>query len=270
MLLMIQKRLAAVGWIWVVIGSCTGSGSVLGQPLPGASPAPLPGGMSKDAFAGAMRGLLIRHLPQPLYEDSDNWGKTRPAISSIHWEGKGLKKRPVVYHREKKDGLWKKIVVTSDDLADTLIFDLRNLQQLGPGRMTFDLFMSLDVKVDYRRQRWESGLEISDLHARARLRLKFYLHCEATSRLEKNDSLIPDWVVRLRVLSANVKYDNFQLEHVAGIGGEAAQILGDVVEGAIKEWNPSLERKLLEKANAAIVKAGDTKEIRLSLMDLLK
>jgi hypothetical protein len=38
----------------------------------------------------------------------------------------------------------------------------------------------------------------------------------------------------------------------------------------VTQWRPSLERDLLEKANAAIVKAGENKEVRLSLAKLFK
>jgi hypothetical protein len=37
----------------------------------------------------------------------------------------------------------------------------------------------------------------------------------------------------------------------------------------VKQLKPSLERKLLEKGNAAIVKAADSKEVRVSLTKLL-
>jgi hypothetical protein len=38
----------------------------------------------------------------------------------------------------------------------------------------------------------------------------------------------------------------------------------------MKQWHPHVERDLLAKANAAIVKAADTREVRLSLGNLLK
>ncbi len=38
----------------------------------------------------------------------------------------------------------------------------------------------------------------------------------------------------------------------------------------MKKFKPDLERDLLAKANAAIVKAADTKEVRVSLGGLLK
>jgi hypothetical protein len=59
------------------------------------------------------------------------------------------------------------------------------------------------------------------------------------------------------------------VEHIAGLGGEAAKLLGDAARGSIKQWRPSMEHELLAKANVAIVKAGDTKEVRVSLSKLL-
>jgi hypothetical protein len=35
-------------------------------------------------------------------------------------------------------------------------------------------------------------------------------------------------------------------------------------------WRPSLEHRLIDKANAAIVKAGDTKEVRLGIGKLFE
>jgi hypothetical protein len=57
--------------------------------------------------------------------------------------------------------------------------------------------------------------------------------------------------------------------HLPGLGGDAAKVLGEAVLGTIKQVHPSMERRLLEKANAAIVKAGDTKEVRISFKALL-
>ena len=60
------------------------------------------------------------------------------------------------------------------------------------------------------------------------------------------------------------------IEHTAGVGGDAAKILGELLIDAIKQAKPELERDLLNKANAAIVKAADTKEVRLSLDSFLQ
>jgi len=95
------------------------------------------------------------------------------------------------------------------------------------------------------------------------------LSCIANTRVEKTALFIPDVVFRLRVVKANVMYDNRVVEHAYGVGGELAKLMGDAVKAGIREWKPELERNLLAKANAAIVKAGDTREIRLGLSGIV-
>src|SRR5262249_43815319 len=116
---------------------------------------------------------------------------------------------------------------------------------------------------------WHSGRRTYSGSIRARLRIKLTLHGEATARLDAGDGILPDAIVRLRVLQAESGYDNFVVEHIAGLGGEAAKLLGDAARGSFKQWRPAMERELLARADAAIVKAGDTKEVRVSLSKLL-
>jgi hypothetical protein len=60
------------------------------------------------------------------------------------------------------------------------------------------------------------------------------------------------------------------VEHIAGVGGETAKLLGEGVRGALRQWHPSLERELRAKAEAAIVKAGDSRDVRLNMLELLR
>jgi hypothetical protein len=78
---------------------------------------------------------------------------------------------------------------------------------------------------------------------------------------------MPDMIFRLRVTQADVNYDHFVTEHIAGLGGDAARLLGDALQKVLR---PTLQKKILPKANIAIVKAADTKEVRLSLAGLLR
>lgn len=239
------------------------------QQMPKPDVRALLGGNSPDALAGSLRGYLVDNLPPVLFEDSKNWGHTT-RVRKVHWKGSGLRVRPEVIEVEKNDGTWRKIRANADNLPNSLIVDLRNFQQPEAGPMTFDVFLAFDLKVHYDQQNWERGLRLYSGSARARMRIKVLTKCELTARLETNGGLIPEAVVRLRVTKANLSYDNLVVEHIAGVGGEMAQLLGDAIKGSIHEWHPSLERDLLAKANAAIVKAGDTKEVRISVGKLLK
>jgi hypothetical protein len=226
------------------------------------------GGGSVDALAGSLRGFLIKAMPMPLYEDTRHWGLQKP-VSEIKWRGKGLHVHPEKIEVMKNDGHWWKVRVTADRLADTLVFDLRDAHVVEPGRMTFTAFLSFDTHVDYDKQNWHKGRRTYSGSIRARLRIKLTLHCEATAQLDGSSSLLPDAVFRLRVLQAESGYDNLVVEHIAGLGGEAAKLLGDAARGSLKQWRPSMERQLLAQINAAIVKAGDTKDVRIRLAKLL-
>jgi hypothetical protein len=204
-----------------------------------------------------------------LYEYLPFWVHTTRVAIVVKLTGKALPLRPEVMYGDKNDGTWKKIRVTADNLADTLIFDLRNVKQIEPGRVGFDVFLSFDVRVEYQQQKWDAGVRLYDTSTQLRLRVKATLGCEVSGRLEDTGALLPDAVIQLRVVRSDLRYDNLVVEHVAGVGGEAAKVLGDTAKGGLREWYPSLERELLAKANAAIVKAGENKEVRVSLNKLL-
>jgi hypothetical protein len=228
------------------------------SPLSLLAPAPL------DALSGSLRGILVRSLPNPLYEASPGWGHTRDSARGVKWHAL----RPEIQRIPKNHGTWQKVRFAAERPADTLILDLRHPQFPEPGRMTFDLFLSLDARVDYTHQEWENGHKLYDGSVRARLRLKLNLSCEATTRLEPNGTLLPDAVFRLRATKADLHYDNLVVEHVAGLGGELAKVIGDAFQGGLKQWSPSLEREMLAREDAAIVKAADTKEVRVNLASL--
>jgi hypothetical protein len=239
-----------------------------GKPLDAGNILATLGGGSVDALAGALRGFLVKALPSPLYEDTRHWGLQK-SVSEVKWRGKGIHVYPEKIEVMKNDGRWWKVCVTAERLADTLVLDLRDAQIIECGRMTFTTFVSFDTNIEFDRQVWRVGHRTYSGSIRARLRVKLTLRCEATAQLDGNGGLLPDAVFRLRVLQAESGYDNFVVEHIAGVGGEAAKLLGDAAHGTIKQWRPSMERDLLAKANAAIVKAGDTKEVRVSLAKLL-
>jgi len=233
-----------------------------------AEPAPLLSASAKDELAGNLRGLLLRHLPTPLYAKDQNWGH-QEMVKRRHIRGKLRDIHVEVAHEPRNDGVWKRIRIDAVRPHDTLVFDLRNVLSPEPGKVTFQVFLSLDTHIDYTQQRWESGWKLYDASARARARIRATLDCEATARLE-NAGVVPDLVINLRVVRADVGYDNLKFEHVAGVGGDAAKIIGEFAHSAIKQWRPSIERDALQKANAAVVKAGEHKEVRLSLTKLLK
>ena len=262
----------------IVLGLIAASAPAPQTPQPAAPPKPnrfpslkdLPlfAGPSVDALAGSLRGYLVRNLPTPLYEKTKNWSHTIPVANGVKWRGQGFGVHPEIMHARKNNGVWRKVRVTAENPADTLVFDIRDLALVDAGTMTFQVFVSFDARVDYEQQNWRSGIRTYAGSAEAHLRMKLLLDFQATAALEAGKSILPDAIFRLHVTHAELSYDNLRVQHIAGIGGEGAKILGDALKGSLHDWRPSLEAELLAKADSAIVKAGDTKEIRVSLSRL--
>jgi hypothetical protein len=246
---------------WAVVALV---GVVAGAP---AQPPIIPGS-TKDQLAGDLRGLLLKNLPNPLYEASPNWGHQAEAKRFL-LRGRVRDLDVEMNHEPRNDGVWRKIRVEAVNPAESLVFDLRQVAKTGDGRLTFQVFTALDIKFDLHQQRWFSGVKLLDAEARGRARVRITVDCEATSRIEA-PNLLPELVFELKVTKADLGYDNLKLDHIAGIGGEAAQMIGDAAHSLLNQWRPSIERDLLAKANAAIVKAGEHKEVRLSLAKLIK
>jgi hypothetical protein len=221
---------------------------------------------AKDQLAGNLRGLLLEHLPTPLYEASPNWGHQANS-KRVHVRGRFRDWHLEMNHEPRNDGVWRRIRVTADNPADTLVFDIRNIAKTPEGPLAFQIFVALNVNFEFQQQRWESGFRLFDLQARGRARVRLTLDCLAASRVETREAL-PELVIDAKVAKADVGYDNLKFVHIAGLGGEAAEIIGEAAQTIVRQWRPSIERDLLAKANAAIVKAGEHKEVRLSLQKL--
>jgi hypothetical protein len=235
---------------------------VLIPAAPAAPPQPVV--PSAAELASSLRGLILQFIPSPLVEDLSHWDQKKE-FEEIKFRGKGLKIKAEKVKVQKNHGVWTRAVVTTPLLSETLVCEVRNLRQTDPQRIQFTLFLAFNAHIDWDRQRWDKGTRLFSGSVRARMRVLLTLNCEVQSRWEKGSGVLPDLVFRMRILSSDLKYDNLVVTHLPGIGGDLAQVLGDGLHSAVKQLRPSLERTLLEKANAAIVKAADTKEVRLSL-----
>jgi hypothetical protein len=219
-------------------------------------------------LAASLRAFLLPHIPDPLYEKRDNWNHTIEATSRIGWQGQGLETKPKIVKSQKNHGVWKHVLIVSPNVLQSLHVSIQNVQQLEPGRTTFDVVLLLPADVEYEQQNWERGIKLFSGKVKARLRVSLNLTCELTTRLEPGKLIVPDMIWRLRVLRATTAYDRLVVEHLPGFGGQTAKILGEIILDNMKKWHPSVERNLLDRLNAAIVKAGDSKDIRIGLAGL--
>lgn len=240
-----------------------GIGLMLLTPVPAVSPAPPAPSLAE--LSALLRPHLVAMVPPVLYDHSRNWGKTRRMPHAIEWHGL----RPEVHKTPRNDGTWQKLRVTPRDLGRTLELKLYDLRRIDAEKQSFKVYLSCMATIDFEQQVWESGVRLYSGSTRARVRLSAWLDVENTVRLEPGKSILPDLVFRLRVTGARLAYNDFIVEHTAGVGGTAARWLGELMEGLFKELQPGLERRLLDRAGAALVRAADTREVRLGFGALL-
>ena len=170
----------------------------------------------------------------------------------------------------RNHGNWQQTRATSNNLPHNLVLKLRDLQVRDAEHITFKMFLALPATIEFHQQIWQNGLLVLVTKARARLRIKADLNIETTIKLDSKGEILPDLVLGLRIADARVSYDNLVLENIDGIGGDAARLTGETIRSALKRWKPSLERDLLDKARTAVLRAGETREVRVSLAKLIK
>jgi hypothetical protein len=210
---------------------------------------------AEEKLAASLRDLLVAHLPKPLHEDSKHWGR----------QAKNLRGKMV------NDGRWYKTRIEAGELPASAQVDVRDMKAAGPDRQTFTLKLDLAAVGELERQTWLRGVRLYSGSTRARVRLHLTMDCEITSRLESPmGKLVPEMVFQFRVVRSDFSYDGLVVEHTAGVGGDAAKTIGEVMIAMVKTAKPGLERKMIDKANAAVLKAGDSKEVRVSLLEGLK
>ena len=234
--------------------------------IPLALPAQPPNDASYDALAKSFKPLLINALPKTLYERTDNWDHTVMVPVGLKW--RGLKAE--VSKSPRNHGEWRKLIVSTQDLPRTLDLKVYDVRNINSEMQTFKAFFTFQMGVYYEQQNWESGIRLWSGSAVARAQVKLDMQCEHILKVTLDKNNLPDFTLRLRVTQARLSYDNLVFEHINGIGGDGAKILGKAAHRFVSRHKPSFERDLLERANAAIVKAADTKEIRVGFGGLMK
>ena len=217
-------------------------------------------------LALALKPILAANIPETLYEKTDNWGHTVMVPVGLKW--RGLRAR--VTQSPREHGEWKKLEISAQELKRTLDLKIYDVKAIDAEKQSFKVFLAFQMGVYYDQQNWESGVRLWSGSLRARAQVKLEMECESLLKVELDKNFLPDFILRLRVTNAKVSYDKFVVEHINGVGGTAAKVLGDAVHDCMKQWKPSIERDLLDKASNAVVKTADTREIRIGFSSLLK
>lgn len=247
---------------------------------PSADPAPIPLKAPKDvpqptqaelaSLSKTLHSLALANLPNPLVKSNDGWGKQKEFVEGRVMLRKAEKFGPEAPRVLVNDGLWRRITVTPRNPNETLGVVVSELVRFDAetAHMTVDTAMDIDFRVEH--QLWKRGHQFYSGETRGHCKAGVKLKAEVVTKSTKvPGSFFPEVKLSIKATDAKLFYDKVVIDHTAGLDGLDAQKAGDFVIDLVKTVKPELEGQLLEKANAAIVKAATVKDVKVPLDKLL-
>jgi hypothetical protein len=221
------------------------------------------------AIAKLMREQALKQMPDPLVKANDGWGKQKEFVV-----GKMILRNPSRFPDAPtelfNDGLWRRFTVSARDPEKTLAIGFAELVRPAPDALNVTLNVAMDINFKMEHQLWVRGRQLYSGQTRGHCKGAVQLKALVVHKTEfKPGTLLPEVTLKVTTTDAKIFYDGLTIDHTAGLDGEDAKKVGDLVIDLVKSVKPDLEKQLLEKGNAAIVKAAGTKEIKLELDKLM-
>lgn len=217
-----------------------------------------------------LRELAKKKLPDPISKSSQNWGHQK-AVTAIHRYREGLRVWSEAVQEFHNDGIWRRTTIRLPE-PDKVGLAVTELTHPEPGKMLATVAIVAErVDIRFEQQVWKNGLRFYGGETRAHCKGGLLLKAEVVSKSEvKKGSFLPEVTLKLRVTDADLFHEKLVVDHTAGLDGDAAKAVGDVLLDVVKVVKPNIEKELREKAEAAIVKAVGIREFKLALDQLLQ
>jgi hypothetical protein len=232
---------------------------------------PQPTAEEGAAVAKLMREMALQKMPDPLVTANDGWGKQKEfAVGKVML--RRADKFPDAPKEIVNDGLWRRFTVSPREPDKTFAVGFAEMVRPTADTLFVTLNVAMDINFRMEQQLWVRGRQLYSGETRGHCKSAVQLKAVVTHKTEfKPGSLLPDVALKITTTEAKLFYDGLTIDHTAGfdLKGEDAKKAGDFVIDLVKAVKPDLERQLLEKGNAAIVKAAGTKEIKVQLDKLV-
>jgi hypothetical protein len=104
------------------------------------------------------------------------------------------------------------------------------------------------VDLKFEQQVWRNGLRLYGGETRAHCKGGLLLKAEVTTKSEiKKGSFLPEISMKLRLTDADIFYEKLVVDHTAGVDGDAANAIGEVLIDLTKTVKPEVEKELRDK-----------------------
>jgi hypothetical protein len=222
------------------------------------------------ALTKVLRSLAKKKLPDPISKSSQNWGHQK-AVTVIHRYREGFRIWSEAVQEFRNDGIWRRTTIRLPE-PDKVALAVTELTHPEQGKILATVAVVAErVDIRFEQQVWKNGLRLYGGETRAHCKGGLLLKAEVVSKREmKKGSFFPELTLKLRVTDANLYHEKLVVDHTAGLDGDAAKAIGDVLLDVAKAIKPNIEKDLRDRAEAAIVKAVGIREFKLTLDQLLQ
>jgi hypothetical protein len=222
------------------------------------------------ALTRILTDLFRRHLPDPLAQTSDNWGQQE----EVRGNRRRIKDWHIVsepYEYKRNQGLWRRLTLRVPD-RQCVHVGVRDIQFPRRGCLQGTILTVVEeMKLQLEQQHWCHGVRLYSCDIRAHCKVGLTLFAQVTSQQAHSPTaLLPNYIFTVRVYQARLDYDRVVVDHIMGLDGQAAKIAGDTIREIVRRFKPDLEEQLRQRAEAAIVRVTDNRQLHLTLDDWLR
>ncbi len=222
------------------------------------------------ALTQLIQKLLPRYLPDPLAQTSENWGQQK----EVHGVRRSIRDWKIVsepYHVLRNDGTWRRLTLRVPQ-AENIRVAVTGLQQPRPACLRGMLHAEAPcVELELEQQLWRNGLRLYGCTTRAHCRASVLLDSELTSRCQLQPlRLLPDYTIHVAVRNARLDYGDLTVDRIVGLEGRPAEFIGQRLREIIRLFKPRFEEQIRQKAEAAIVRALNERELHIQPQEWLQ
>jgi hypothetical protein len=219
-----------------------------------------------EAITRLMRDMALKHM-----KSNKGWGKQKEfAVGRVMLRNTN-RVGPEMPRELFNDGMWRRFTVTAREPAETLAIGFTELVRPAEDTLLVTLDVAMDIDFRMEQQLWKRGLQLYSGETRGHCKGGVQLKAKVVHALVfQPGAFLPEVTLKVTTTEAKLFHDKIAIDHTAGLDGQDAKAVGDLVIDLVKAIKPDLERELLEKGNAAILKAAGSKEIKLQLDKLVQ
>ena len=219
-----------------------------------------------EEFQQWITSLAREHLPDK-YEKTKNWGHTTKVWDGVKLRLEDGRLETKRRWKQANDGTWYKYRVDLVEPEKHFDIRIRNIREIGRGRISADIQAVARLKCFGRMSQWEHGVQLLSLSADAETFAVVTTQVELRMQLDFAESP-PAVVLVPEVRTARVDLHDFRLQRVSNAKGPVVKSLSssvrEVVEDRLEQQN---QGKLAEKLNKQIARQQD--KLRLKLPDVV-